>query len=168
MKPRAREQGLLVEEVEGDTLVYDLDRHQAHCLGPVLAAVWRLCDGRRTPADIARRLRRPSGVDLDPEVVTVGLRRLSRARLIEGRALASANVSTRDRRALLKKAALLGGLALATITAPTAASAATCIQRAACEALNNNQCTGQPCCTPGAPAGTSCVKQGGGQFCRCR
>lgn len=167
MKPRARERGLLVEEVGGETLVYDLDRHKAHCLGPVLAEVWRLCDGRSTPAEIARRLRRRSGAAVDQDVVAAAVRRLARARLLEEPLAVAARVSLRGRRELLKKAALLGGLSLASITAPTASSAATCITLGDCRALGNKQCTGTPCCSPGAPTGSRCTKQTQGSQCNC-
>ena len=37
--PKARTDGLLVEEMDGETLVYDLDTHGAHCLNPAAALV---------------------------------------------------------------------------------------------------------------------------------
>ncbi|HEX8686306.1 MAG TPA: PqqD family protein, partial [Pyrinomonadaceae bacterium] len=54
--PRARAEGVVVREVAEEVLVYDLDTHRAVCLNATAAAVWRLCDGRRAPADIRRAL----------------------------------------------------------------------------------------------------------------
>lgn len=51
--PRARSEHLVIEELDGEVLVYDTERHHAHNLGGLAAAVWRACDGRRTPAEIA-------------------------------------------------------------------------------------------------------------------
>ena len=55
-KPRARHEGLLVEELPGETLVYDPASHQAHCLNPAAALVWRAADGDTDVDDIAQRL----------------------------------------------------------------------------------------------------------------
>ena len=45
-----------VERLAGETLVYDLRRHRAHCLNPAATLVWRCCDGRTTVASAAARL----------------------------------------------------------------------------------------------------------------
>ena len=45
-----------MEPVGGETLVYDLERHRAHCLNPTAALVWSACDGRRDAAAIARAI----------------------------------------------------------------------------------------------------------------
>ena len=63
MKPRARTEGLVVRELPDELLVYDLERHRAHCLNPTAALVFKHCDGRRSVAQIARILRRELDVD---------------------------------------------------------------------------------------------------------
>jgi hypothetical protein len=45
--PRARQDGLLEETVGEELLLYDQDRHIAHCLSSIAACVWRHCDGER-------------------------------------------------------------------------------------------------------------------------
>lgn len=52
--PRARQDGLLEEEVGEELLLYDQDSHAAHCLSPIAAYVWRHCDGERDVAELAR------------------------------------------------------------------------------------------------------------------
>ncbi len=37
--PRLREEGLVVQELPEEVLVYDLARHKAHCLSPLAAAI---------------------------------------------------------------------------------------------------------------------------------
>src|SRR2546422_8935483 len=54
-RPRQRRDGLVVQELPEETLVYDLERHKAHCLEAVAAAVWEACDGHRTVEQIAAR-----------------------------------------------------------------------------------------------------------------
>ena len=71
LMPRARQDELVVEELPDETLVYDLKRHEAHCLNRTSALAWRRCDGRTTVAEVAVLLgegiensgRRGSGVD---------------------------------------------------------------------------------------------------------
>lgn len=52
--PRARQDGLLVEAVGEELLLYDQDSHTAHCLSPVAACVWRYCDGEHDLAELAQ------------------------------------------------------------------------------------------------------------------
>lgn len=44
--PRARSQKLVVQELNGETLVYDLQKHKAYCLNRTASQLWRACDGR--------------------------------------------------------------------------------------------------------------------------
>jgi hypothetical protein len=43
--PQARTEGLTVRELAEETLVYDKERHKAHCLNRTAACVWKHCDG---------------------------------------------------------------------------------------------------------------------------
>jgi hypothetical protein len=54
--PKARTEGIISKEVDGELLVYDLTRDKAHCLNETAAAVWQLCDGRTSVSAIAERL----------------------------------------------------------------------------------------------------------------
>ena len=165
-RPRKRRNGLVVEELPEETLVYDLERHKAHCLAAVAAAVWEACDGKRTVAEIAARTAHRTGQPVPEEAVWISLRRLGRARLLENRVALPAADRATSRRDWLKKAAAVGGLSVLSVTAPTAAQAATCTSQAACGLLPNGSCTNLPCCTP-APAGTTCNRRGGGANCSC-
>jgi hypothetical protein len=51
--PRARHDGLLVEMVGEELLLYDQDSHTAHCLSPIAAWLWRQCDGERDITELA-------------------------------------------------------------------------------------------------------------------
>jgi hypothetical protein len=125
MKPRARTQGLVVTELPDELLVYDLERHRAHCLNPTAALVFKHCDGRRSVAQIARILRRELDVDApaDESLVWLSLDRLERARLLEEREAAPAAPSRRE---LVRRVALVAATlpVIATILAPTPAEAA--------------------------------------------
>jgi hypothetical protein len=51
--PRARQDGLLVDTVGEELLLYDQNSHTAHCLSPIAACVWRHCDGDRDVTELA-------------------------------------------------------------------------------------------------------------------
>lgn len=51
--PRARQDGLLVETVGEELLLYDQDSHIAHCLSPIAACVWRHCDSEHDVTELA-------------------------------------------------------------------------------------------------------------------
>jgi hypothetical protein len=76
--PTARQFELLVEKVRDGLVVYDTRSHSAHSLPSAVAAVWELCDGRRSGPEIASELR------LDPEFVERALAELAGADLLDG------------------------------------------------------------------------------------
>jgi hypothetical protein len=124
MKPNAREKGLVVQDLPDETLVYDLERHRAHCLNRTAAAVWRLCDGKRDEAALAMLLEKDLGTAADEDIVRLALRDLDRARLLQEPLAAAPSLS---RRRLIQR--LGGSIALplvVSIVSPTAVQAATC------------------------------------------
>ena len=83
MKPERRRDGLVVKELPEEVLVYDLERHRAHCLNPAAAAVFKSCDGERTVGELARILRKETGAPADEAWVHLALDRLEKAHLLE-------------------------------------------------------------------------------------
>ncbi len=116
MNPRARREQLIVHELPDETLVYDLERHTAHCLNRTAAIVWLHCDGRTTTGELAAILHAELGVPRDERLVWFALDRLSRARLLSARAKPPARVGRCSRRQVLKR---LGVVAAASIVLPT-------------------------------------------------
>ncbi len=39
LTPLARHEGLVVQKLDGEVLIYDLQRHRAHCLNSTAAAI---------------------------------------------------------------------------------------------------------------------------------
>jgi hypothetical protein len=73
--PKARRDGLITKEVDGELLIYDRTRDKAHCLNGSAAAIWKLCDGQTTTHEIARQLgsnptTAPQAVEQDCGVTT--------------------------------------------------------------------------------------------------
>src|ERR1041385_1528120 len=81
--PVARTESLIVKEVDGETLVYDLKTDKAHCLNNTAARVWQNCDGRNTVSDIATLLGADLGVHVKDEVVWLALDQLTRFKLLK-------------------------------------------------------------------------------------
>jgi len=172
MKPRARTERLVVTELPDELLVYDLERHKAHCLNPTAALVFKRCDGRRSVAQIARILRRELDVDTpaDESLVRLSLERLERARLLEEREAAPAAAPRYSRRELVRRFCLVAATlpVVATVLAPTPAEAVVsgCVfaNETACVDPDDNgrwcdNCSGAFCdgtCASGVCVGASC------------
>ena len=145
MLPRAREHRLVLQELPDELLVYDLDRHKAHCLNRTAALVWRHCDGQTTVAEMARLVQRELKSPVDEAVVWLAVDRLGKAHLLRERVIPPACAPGLSRREVMRKLAVVGGLSIllpvvSSIVAPTAAQAASCITVNTCE--NSRTCPG--------------------------
>ena len=58
-RPKARDEGLVIEELGDELLIYDRQTDAAHCLGAVAAQVFRSCDGERDVTQIGRLVSTP-------------------------------------------------------------------------------------------------------------
>jgi hypothetical protein len=56
LKPQARTDELVIEELGDELLIYDSKNKRAHCLGATAATVWRACDGEGDVATLSQRL----------------------------------------------------------------------------------------------------------------
>jgi hypothetical protein len=85
--PRARRAGLTTCELPDETLVFDHERQKGHCLNATSALVWRLCDGRTSLDELARRVAAESSspitAEAAAEVVGLALEQLGRRHLLE-------------------------------------------------------------------------------------
>ena len=145
MKPSAREDHLVVRELPEETLVYDLRTDRAHCLSPVAARVWRLCDGRRTVNELADRLRADGRTEATEDMVWVALERLGKARLLRERPVRPGRPPDLARRRVVMRGLRAAGLLpfVISIVAPTASQAQSisCSQ-AKCTSNNGATCSG--------------------------
>lgn len=142
--PRSRTENLVVRELDDETLVYDMDRNEAHCLNQTAALVWQQCDGKTTATQAARALEKELDAFVDADLVWLAVKQLQRFHLVDlpGK---SPSVSRRD--LVLKYAPLALALpAILSISAPTTTQAASCA--AACQncgGLNPPCCPGLSC-----------------------
>jgi len=157
MKPRARQEGIVVRELSDETLVYDLERHRAHCLNAGAARVWRLCDGNRSVEEIAAQLQDQFEGNAT-EVVWLALDQLARTHLLCGRIARPATRPRRSRREVVRRLGLGAALlpAVASILSPTVAEAAGCSAAAnsmsrpdGCPCSNSGDCLNSHHCVGG-------------------
>jgi hypothetical protein len=148
--PRSRTDGLVIQELGDETLVYDLERDQAHCLNQTAALVWKRCDGKTTVSQAAQSLQSKLDVPVGGDIVWLAVKQLERFHLVEG-AKRSPSVS---RRALVLKyaPAALALPVIMSISAPTPALVASC-------APGGGDCSSLPCCSTEdiCNAGSICV-----------
>jgi Coenzyme PQQ synthesis protein D (PqqD) len=148
-QPKARTERIIVKEVQDEVLVYDMDRDTAHCLNLSAAAVWKKCDGRSTPAQIADSLRTESQTNVNEDFVWLALEQLARDHLLEGPLEWSASVPRLTRREAVRRFGIGAAIAIPLITsilAPTPAQAATCIPKGGLCSTNADCCSGS--CNP--------------------
>lgn len=127
MKPLARKERITTEQLVGETLVYDLNRHKAHCLNSTAAAVWKYCDGETGVSQMADRLHNELGVPADESIVHMALRQLNAAGLIEAEPVDLPQFPVPSRREISRRLSLRAALVLPLVTSilvPTAAQAA--------------------------------------------
>jgi len=135
--PQSRIDGLVIRELDDETLVYDTERDKAHCLNRTAALVWEQCDGKTTAREAAKSLRNDLSVAVDQDIVWLAVKQLERFHLIEP-GLKSPSVSRRD--LVLKYApAALALPVIMSISAPTPAGIASC-------ANLGQSCVSRPCC----------------------
>jgi hypothetical protein len=128
----------IVVELADETLVYHEKIHKAHCLNRSAAMVWKLCDGKRNVAEIARAMEKDLKSPVDEELVWMTLRKLWKSRLLMKQEQTEALLA---RRAAIRK---IGVAALAlpivtTILVPKAEAAVSC-------SLFGGPCNPRPCC----------------------
>ncbi len=125
--PLARTNALVIQELPDETLVYDEERHKAHCLNRTAALVWKQCDGRTTVAQMGDRLGEGVQIPAGNELVMIALRQLEKAKLLATPvAHLPAEVTALSRRQVMKTIGLVAAVALPLVTsilAPTPAQA---------------------------------------------
>lgn len=122
-RPMARQQRLVIQELPDELLVYDSDRYEAHCLNRLAASIWKQCDGRSAPAEIAQRVALAIDAPVTEEMVWHALYQLADFHLLdetEPVLVAAAPISRRELMVRLGSAALVLPL-VTSIIAPAAA-----------------------------------------------
>lgn len=146
--PRKREQRLVIDELPDEVLVYDLDRHKAHCLNQTAALVWQQCDGKSTTAQIAQRLAKKLQAPFGEDLVWLALRQLEKLHLLEQPISLPSQFAGITRREMVRTLGIAAAVAVPLVTSivsPTPAQASTCVGSGAVCGGGINCCFGHVC-----------------------
>ena len=123
--PKSRETNLVTQNLESETLIYDLLTNQVYSLNKTSSLVWQSCDGNNSVSDISDLLSKRLKTLVSEDFILLALSELHKNNLLEtetGEYFANLN-----RREMVKRVGLASMIALpfiSSVTAPTAANAA--------------------------------------------
>jgi hypothetical protein len=170
----ARSEGLLIEHVGDETVVYDLESKEAHCLKAVAAFVFAQADGNRSLGDISARARERLGPEVRDGDIRAAVEQLEDIDL-----LARPLVVPEDglsRRQMVKRVAYTGAAAVTATTMITSIAApnalASCTgQQGGCSCTKNKECASGHCCGKDGNSGKCnvgcCASDNNGTDCQC-
>jgi hypothetical protein len=155
--PIARKNGLVIQDMPDEVLVYDVNANKAHCLNSSAAVVWKACDGSNSIADIVNEFEKSGHGKVNNDFVWLAIDQLNEKGLIEGSP--RLGNSGRSRRQVIKTLALSTAVALPIIASLVAPQNALGVISCACPSPGagpNVSCatlTGCPSITNCNPAG---------------
>jgi hypothetical protein len=173
--PAARAEGLLIEQVGNETVVFDVETKEAHCLKGLASVVFTLADGTTSAEDLAlaagEKLSEPVSYAQVQEAIT----QLEACALLDTPLLVRDGLSRRD---LVKKAGYIGAAGAAasplitSIMTPASALATDSSIPSGCSGCGQNQdCVSNHCCqgVPGKQCNQGCCvgKDNSCHFCGC-
>jgi hypothetical protein len=150
--PIARKNGLVVQEVPDEVLVYDLESNKAHCLNRSAAIIWKSCDGNNSIAEIAKLVESQAGGKVTEDFVWLAIDQLSENNLLEKQL--SMSLEGTSRREVIKKIGLASVIAIPVIASLVAPQSALAASSCACTTPGN--CATQTVC----PNTTNCNSSG--------
>jgi hypothetical protein len=150
--PVARKDGIVVQDVDDELLVYDLRSNRAHCLTESAAFIWNCCDGGTSVEQMRQKIKERFGTEVSEDFVLLALEELGREGLLESSV--ETGLGKISRREALRKVGVGTMIALplvASLAVPnTALAVASCVGQGC---SNPTQCT--PPCT--ICSGGSCI-----------
>lgn len=150
--PEAREEGLVIQDMPDEILVYDVNTNKAHCLNQTAAFVWKACDGKNSVNDITRLFERHSGNQISEDLIWLAIDQLKENDLLQKEI--QSKFEGESRRSVIKKIGFAAVVALpivASLTAPTSVLAVT-----SCAGCTNVGPLAPECIAVTPPCGTTC------------
>lgn len=165
MKPRSRQENIVVQDLQSETLIYDSKTDKAFCLNETAAFVWQNCDGEKSVRQIAEGLARKNRQPVNEDIVWLAIDQLAKDNLMADAGNLPESFAGMSRREVVKKVGLATMIALPLISglvAPTAAQAQS--QSTGNQGLNttctqNSQCSSGNCVTTNNGNVRCCVSQ---------
>lgn len=152
--PRARKEGLVVQEMPDELLIYDLVRNKAHCLNQTAALVWKRCDGKTSVKQMVHLLERDTECPVDEAVVWMAFDQLAKAKLLQSQEGKWPGASGISRREVIRRIGITASVALPIVTSIVAPKAAQAIN---CRTSGQACTTSAQCCSGVCTGGTTCA-----------
>jgi hypothetical protein len=165
--PVARDEGLLIEHVADEVVVYDSESKEAHCLSPLPAVVFTHCDGYRSVEELAEVASVKLGEETSPDRVVDALMQLEERGLLKG----GINRRQMLRRSAVAGAAVTAAPLISSVFAPAAlaANSATCGPLICCPCCTGSGFNKDDCCfIKNVTVNCQCVSAQGDSTKKCK
>jgi len=159
-KPLSKKEDLVIQELPGELLIYNLSTDRAFCLNETSAFVWKQADGRKTVGEIKSLMESEFNAAVDEDLIWLALDQLGRDQLLDS--LPEEKFVGISRREVVRRIGLSSLVAL-----PVIASLATTVKAAVCPGSgavtpgvcqdNNPACEDRACTTGGTCQGGVCA-----------
>jgi len=150
--PSARNKDIVVQILDNETLIYDLNSHQAYNLNETLSLVYQSCDGETTFDQLKSKNK------LSNDIIFLALDQLHKAKLLEENEEFRSPFANVSRREVIRRIGFASVIALpiiSTLVAPTAADA-----QSRCPSIS--PCNGNQSIPSGCPCSLNCSNCRGG------
>jgi hypothetical protein len=121
--PLSRKNDIVVQDLNGEVLIYDLKLNKAFCLNETSALVWQACDGNKSVDEISRSISKQMNQPANDDLVWLALDQLKQENLLENSEEVVANFDGMSRREVIRKIGLGTMIALPFVTGLIAPSA---------------------------------------------
>lgn len=160
-RPLSRQDRIVVQDIDGEVLIYDLDKSKAFCLNPTSAFIWRACDGTRTVEEIRSHVSKKLGATPSEDLVWLAIEQLNREKLLVDAPNTREHFGGLSRRDVIRRIGVGSMVALpivAGLAAPLAIHAnSACVTGGLCTCLeNSNTMAGQVCVTSTPCSDSNC------------
>lgn len=120
---KVRQNDIVLQELKGELLIYDLQTNRAFCLNQTSALVWYECDGEKSFNEISQTIGKKLNTPTNDELVWLVLDELRKNNLLANDSGIARNFNGMSRRQVLRKVGLASLVALPLISSFTAPSA---------------------------------------------
>lgn len=104
--PVSRKDNIVVQEVDGELLIYDLAIDKAFCLNSTSRLVWQASDGNKSTAEIADFVSKKLNLPASEDLIWFALEQLKKENLIENGSLETSPFKGMKRREVIRKVGL--------------------------------------------------------------
>lgn len=142
--PAGRKENIVVQELKGEILIYDLKINKAFCLNETSALIWQMCDGNNSIGDISRKLSKKLKAPVTEDFVWLAIDQFQKDNLLDESQEIETRFNGLSRREAIRKVGFASMIALPVISSLIAPTAAMAQSAGSCPTF------GQSCATTGS------------------